>query len=147
MLKKLNSENFEYVAQSEKGPYIIKFGSETCGPCNTMKPVLDKLAQENQGISIYDVDTNESPELAAHFGIRAVPTIHYCEDREILYTFNGVTPLRDMQYVIDNINDPHFRETGEFKVENEKKSYAFEIAVGVALTLFIGAFIAASVFN
>jgi thioredoxin 1 len=147
MLKKLNSENFEYVAQTEKSLYIIKFGSQTCGPCHTMKPVLDKLAEENPGVSIYDVDTGEAPELAEHFGIRAVPTIHYCENREILYSFHGVTPLRDMQYVINNIDDPHFRETGEFKTEAQKKSYTFEIAVGAALLLFIGAFIAASVFN
>jgi thioredoxin 1 len=147
MLRKLNNENFEYVAQTEKKLYIIKFGSKTCGPCNTMKPVLDKLAQDNPKTSIYEVDTDESPELAAHFEIRSVPTIHYCENREIIYSFHGVTPLRDLQYVIENKDDTHFRETGSFKTEETKKDRTFEIILGLTLALVLGAFAAASFFS
>lgn len=147
MMKKLTNENFEEVAQSQKDLYIIKFGSKTCGPCNTMKPVLDALVQNNPETAIFEVDTDESPELAAHFGIRAVPTIHYCENREILYSFHGVTPLRDLQYVIDNKDDAHFRETGEFQKEDQNKDHTFGIIIAAVLTLVVGAFIAASVLS
>ncbi len=144
MLKKINSENFEYAIQSENGPYIIKFGSQSCGPCHTMKPVLDTLAQNNPSVSVYEVDTDESPELAGHFEIRSVPTMHYCEGREILFSQYGVTPLRDMQYVIDNFNDEYFRANGEFQIEKTKKNYTFEILIGVVLLGVVLAFSFAS---
>jgi thioredoxin 1 len=100
-----------------------------------MAPVLSKLDQENPHVNIFEVDTNESPEIAAHFNIRSVPTIHFCEGREILYTFNGVTPFRDLQYVIDNINDEYFRKFGEFKSQ-AKKNYFYPILF-VTIVFFI----------
>lgn len=120
---KLTSENFESTLNTVNGAYLIKFGSKTCGPCNTMAPVLEKLQVENSEFKIFEIDTNESPELAGHFQIRSVPTMHFCEGREILYTCNGITPFKDLQYIINNLDDPTFRESGEFKVEKSKNYF------------------------
>ncbi|EQC43045.1 thioredoxin domain protein [Bacteriovorax sp. BSW11_IV] len=138
---KLTLENFDAQISSQRKPFAIKFGSTTCGPCNTMAPVLDKVRTENPHFMVFEVDTDEEPELASHFGIRAVPTIHICEDREILYSFHGITPYRDIQYLIDNINDPHFRTHGSFKTSDQKKSYTFELIVLVLIALFASLFI------
>jgi len=139
-MNKLNSENFESTMNTQKGPFLIKFGSTSCGPCNTMAPVLEKLGFENPTFPIFEVDTNESPEIATHFGIKSVPTLHFCEEREIFFSTVGITPYRDLQFVINNTNDPYMREHGEFKAE-EKKSYFAPILISTiilfALALFI----------
>lgn len=138
MLKRLNAENFESVVNNEKGLFLIKFFSPTCGPCKTMTPVFEKLAQENDDVSFYEVDTMESPELAAHFNVRGVPYMVYCENREVLYEFTGLTPLGNLQYVINNINDPYFREHGHFKPDDGgKKSWIFEISIAVILLVIV----------
>ena len=136
-ITKVTSEIFDQHISTLQGPYLIKFGSNSCGPCNTMKPVLNKLAQENDNFPILEIDTNESPELASMFGIRSVPTMHFCEGREIIYSLQGVTPYRDLQFIIDNINDEYFRLTGQFKVEETKKNHNFTILVIVIISLFI----------
>ena len=137
-LTKLNSENFESVANSEEGLFVIKFFSPTCGPCKTMAPVFDAFSQNNQDINVYEVDTMESPELASHFGVRGVPYVAFCENREVLYSFTGVTPLGNLQYVVDNVDDPYFREHGEFqKVESEGNN-TFTIAALLLILVFIG---------
>lgn len=133
-MKQLTSENFEEVANSEKGLFIIKFFSDTCGPCKTMDPVLTLLEEKNPNLNIYKVNTGLSPELADHFGVKGVPTISYCENREVLYQFVGLTPLSDLQYVIENINDPYFRETGNFKLKEKKKDWIF---IGVIILLCV----------
>ncbi|GAB4016570.1 MAG: hypothetical protein Fur0010_16440 [Bdellovibrio sp.] len=134
---RLNSENFEQTMNNEKGLFVIKFFSPTCGPCHTMTPVFKALDDQNPNVNVYEVDTQESPELAAHFGVRGVPYVVFCEDREVLYEFTGVTPLASLQHVINNINDPHFRETGELKVVESKKSWTFEIALAVIILVYI----------
>lgn len=128
----LNSQNLDRVAKKEKGVYVIKFSSKTCGPCQAMKPVFDVFDQENPQLNIYEVDVDQSYELAAHFGVRSVPTTLFCEGREILYQFTGATPKGDLEYVYKNINDSHFRETGEFKVE-KKSDYGLWLGVGAAV--------------
>ncbi len=127
-------ENIEFI---EKSPYILKFSSPTCAPCNSMKPVMEAFEKEKPDFVVYEVDTQESPEIAAYFNIRSVPTIHVCEKRDILYTFTGLTPLRDLLFVVNNLDDKVFRETGLFATEETKKSFMFEIIIGALLTLFV----------
>jgi thioredoxin 1 len=137
-MKRLNNENFNSLVDLEQNLYILKFFSPTCGPCRTMGPVLEHLEAENKNINFYEVDTMESPELAAHFGIRGVPYIAFCENREVLYDFTGVTPMGNLQYVINHIDDPYFRENGEFKKEEIKKKWTFEAIVAfVVLSLIL----------
>ncbi|MEC7276706.1 MAG: thioredoxin family protein [Bdellovibrionota bacterium] len=133
----LTVENFEQVVNQEKGLFIIKFSSPTCGPCKSMAPVLKKLEQNNSGVNFYEIDTMQSPELAAHFNVRGVPYIAFCENREVIYDFTGLTPIGSLQYVINNINDAYFREYGEFKTEEKAKNYWFELTLAFIVLIFI----------
>ncbi len=57
-------------------PAIIDFYASWCGPCRSIAPVLEELAQEYKGqIVIYKVDTEQEQELAAAFGIRSIPSL------------------------------------------------------------------------
>jgi thioredoxin 1 len=139
-VKEVTSENFEEIVNSEKGLFIIKFFSDTCGPCKTLDPVINLLEEKNPKINIYKVNTGLSPELAEHFEIRGVPTVIYCENREVLYQFVGLTPLNDFQYVIDNIKDPYFIETGDFKLPEKKTDWIFISVIVFLIILFLGLF-------
>lgn len=138
---KLTLENLHELANKEDGPYLMKFSSSSCGPCRTMAPVIEAFKKDNPEISVYEVDVYESPELAEHFEVRSVPTLFVCEKREILYTFNGVTPKGDLEFVFDHINDPHFRETGQFNMAHKKNDKYFIAVVLVIVCLFIALFI------
>jgi thioredoxin 1 len=137
VILKLDLENFEQVVSVEDELFIIKFSSPTCGPCTTMIPVMEKLATDNQQIKIYEVNTMESPEIASHFGIRGVPNISYCLSREVIYSFTGITPINDLQYVINNIDDEYFQEHGEFRKKETKKNYWFEASLIFIVLAFI----------
>lgn len=137
----MHGNNFEELVAKEQGLFVIKFYSPTCGPCHTMTPVFKALDEANPQINVYEVDTSESPELAAHFGVRGVPYVTFCENREVLYHFVGVRPLADLQFVIDNIDDPHFREHGEFQQSAAEKSRWFEITIGISVLIIVLAFL------
>lgn len=136
-MKRLTTESFENTVEAEKNLFIIKFFSPTCGPCRTMNPVFEALETNNPDLNVYEIDTMESPELAAQFEVRGVPYTIYCENREVIYEFTGTTPLGNLQYVINNIDDPYFRETGEFKQPEQKKNYTFQVIVGVMILSII----------
>jgi thiol-disulfide isomerase/thioredoxin len=136
-VKELTSANLDKVGKKEKKLYVIKFSSPSCGPCNTMKPVIEELSKNNKDLSVYEVDTQKSPELAQHFEVRGVPTIKFCKKREILYSFTGVTPLGDLQYVIDNIDDPYFVEHGEFNRPKKKAPIGIIITFAIIVLGYI----------
>ena len=49
---------------------LIYFGAEWCGPCKMIKPQL-----QASGLPIRYVDVDVSPEMAANYNIKNVPTI------------------------------------------------------------------------
>jgi thioredoxin-like negative regulator of GroEL len=62
-------------------------------------PIFDRIAGEHPGVVFAKVDTQKEPELAASFGIRAVPTLMLFRDGILLFSQSGVLPeeaLRDL---------------------------------------------------
>lgn len=57
-------------------PAIVDFYADWCGPCKMLAPILDEVSSDFAGkVDVYKVDTEASPELAALFGIRSIPSI------------------------------------------------------------------------
>jgi thioredoxin len=57
-------------------PAIVDFYADWCAPCRALSPILDQVARDYNGlVDIYKVDTQATPELAALFGIRGIPSL------------------------------------------------------------------------
>jgi thioredoxin 1 len=57
-------------------PVLIDCFTPGCGPCATLSPVLDELANSTQGrLAIEKIDVATYPEIAHRFGVRGVPTL------------------------------------------------------------------------
>lgn len=56
-------------------PILVDFYSPTCAPCHMMHPVVEGLAERNKGeLMVVRINVDESPQIAAEFGIQTVPT-------------------------------------------------------------------------
>ncbi|MCO5112544.1 MAG: thioredoxin domain-containing protein [Bdellovibrionaceae bacterium] len=72
---------FDYETNKEwnytgERPVIIDFYADWCGPCRMQMPILEDMAEKYKGlVDVYKVDTEASPELAAIFEIRSIPSI------------------------------------------------------------------------
>ena len=75
-----------------------------CGPCKALAPVLEELAAEyGDRIYIYKVNTEESQDLAAAFGIRSIPTLLFIPLEGDPQMAVGAMPKATLKANIDRI--------------------------------------------
>lgn len=73
-LLQVTEHNFEQEVLRSELPVLLEFGAEWCGPCKTVAPELEAIAQEFQGkLKVVTVDIDKSPVLAQEFGVQSVP--------------------------------------------------------------------------
>ena len=78
----------------------VKFFNATWGgPCQQMKPHVDKLNKE--GYSIESVDIDENPTLAESANVRGVPTIAIYENGKLVESIVGYQDKDFLQKKID----------------------------------------------
>lgn len=83
-------------------PLLVKYVSPTCGPCRTLKPILDKVVDEYDGkIHFIEIDIEADPEVAQMGGVMGTPTVQIFKDQELLNELKGVKQKSDFRSLID----------------------------------------------
>ena len=89
----LNKATFKQVISSSKTPVIVDFYADWCQPCKRISPLLEQIANENEGkLSVYKVNTDQDPELAIEFNVTGIPNIVSFKDGKLYKRVVGVAP-------------------------------------------------------
>ena len=90
------------IENSYKQPVLVDFWADWCEPCKSLAPVLSKLAEEYNGKFILaKVDTEKEQELAAHFGVKSLPTMKVIVNGQIAGERVGAIPESEIRALID----------------------------------------------
>lgn len=95
-MKEINETDF--AEATRKGTVLIDFGAEWCAPCKAILPILEKISHEYSGkMSIFSVDIDKSPELAARHGVMSVPTLLLFKEGKAVERIVGALSERDLK--------------------------------------------------
>ncbi len=92
------------VENSQRVPVLVDFWADWCQPCQTLTPLLTKLAQEYRGgFILAKVNADAEQGLAGHFRVRSLPTVMVVWQGQIVDQMVGVQPKSAYRAVIDQL--------------------------------------------
>lgn len=105
----VTDETFEQVVieGSKQAPVVVDLWAAWCGPCRTLGPMLEKVAQERDGaftLAKIDVDAQQvGNALLAAVQSQSIPTVIAFRDGEPVSMFIGSYPETELNRFVDSI--------------------------------------------
>ena len=96
-LQNVTDDTFTAEVLESDVPVLVDFWAAWCPPCRVMNPVLAELAADRDDLRVVKVDTEESVETAARYGILAMPTFLLFRNGEEVLRLVGARPRRRLE--------------------------------------------------
>ncbi|HYA76926.1 MAG TPA: tetratricopeptide repeat protein [Burkholderiaceae bacterium] len=88
----VSQEDFstQVLEASRTMPVVVDFWAPWCGPCKALGPILDRVVADFGGkLRLAKINTDENQELAAHYGVRGIPSVKAFIDGQLVDEFSG----------------------------------------------------------
>ena len=100
---KVTDTSFQTDVLNAKGPVLVDFWAEWCGPCKMIAPALDELATElGEKVTIAKINIDENPHTPQKYGVRGIPTMMIFEGGQVAATKVGALPKSKIKEWIES---------------------------------------------
>ena len=98
----VSDASFEVDILKSEVPVLVDFWAPWCGPCRSVAPIVDDLANEYAGkLKVAKINVDESTEVAMRYQITSIPTFIVFKNGEVADRALGALPRSEFVKLID----------------------------------------------
>jgi thioredoxin 1 len=99
----VTDDAFEPEVLNSDLPVLVEYWAEWCGPCKSIAPILDEVAQEYGGrLKVAKMNVDENQQVPAKFGIRGIPTLMLFKNGNLEATKVGALSKSQLTAFLDS---------------------------------------------
>ncbi|MGA0326140.1 MAG: thioredoxin [Limisphaerales bacterium] len=101
---KVRDADFDQEVLQHGQPVLVDFWATWCGPCLTMAPIVEELAEEHTDrVKVVKMDVDQNPETARTYGISAIPTFIVFHEGKEVTRYKGSTSKRGLESMLEQV--------------------------------------------
>ena len=97
-------DTFKAEVLEAPGKVLVDFWAEWCGPCRTITPIVEEIAQQYEGrLKVGKVNVDIANMTASRFGIRSIPSLLFFKGGEVAETIVGAVPKGEILKRVERV--------------------------------------------
>ncbi len=91
-----NDFNEKVIEASADKLIVVDFWAPWCGPCKQLTPILEKIVDGSDKVTLVKINIDENQQIASQLRIQSIPTVYAFKDKQIANAFQGVLPEKQV---------------------------------------------------
>ena len=100
----VTDESFALDVDKQPGIVVVDFWAEWCGPCRTLGPVIDRLAERyDSRVTFAKLEVDANPETVTRFRVNSIPALLFFKDGVLVHRTVGALPESLLQIKVEQL--------------------------------------------
>ena len=103
-VQEVSDVSFDQEVLQSEVPVLIDFWAPWCGPCKTIAPIVEQLAEQYGGkLKVVKMNVDDNPQTPSRYGVRGIPNLILFKGGTVADQIVGAVPKAQLVKAIDRV--------------------------------------------